>query len=77
MPSYSMYLTLDHRLDCTKAKVQYTAGGDTNVFYTVDDPEFITPRSAFNELVHAIEEHQSVIKAERQVDEIVKDDDGT
>lgn len=76
MPSYSMYLTMDHRGDCTKAKVQYSARGDTDVFYVVADPEFITPRSAFNELLAAIEEHQAVVIEERAKHDFPKDDDG-
>lgn len=74
MPAYCLFLTIDHRMDCTKAKVQYTSRGDTTVFYAVEDPEFLSPRSAFNELVHAIEEHQAVIKASRQLNEIVNPD---
>lgn len=61
MPSYTMYLTVDHRGDCTKAKVQYTAMGESQTILNVEETEFIPVRSCFQELLHAVEEHRQVV----------------
>lgn len=75
MSSYSMYLTVDHRLECTKAKVQVTSMGETRVFYAVEEPEFLSPRSCFNELLHAVEEHLAVVKASKELEQTIRIDD--
>lgn len=72
-----MFITLDHRLDCTKAKVQWTARGETLPIYAVEEPEFLTPRSCFNELLHAVETHEEVKKAAGNLRSIVNVDDAT
>lgn len=76
MPSYTLYLTLDHRLDCTKAKVQYTAMGESATILNVEDPEFLPVRSCFNELLHGVEEHQAVVKGARNLALVEDVDDG-
>lgn len=74
MSKYIMFITVDHRLDCTLAKVQVSRMGETVPVYAVEDPEFLSPRTCFNELLHAVEEHLGVIKASRALDESINSD---
>lgn len=67
LPSYVMFITLDHRLECTKAKLVRTAAGETTEILNVEEPEFLSPRSCFNELLHGATEHQAVVKASRKL----------